>query len=215
MANVTRFTRAEAQAQTRDRLLDAAAAEFAAKGFAGASLDGIAEAAGFTRGAVYSNFADKSDLFVALLDQRLDHQLAEIQTAMEEAEDEAAFVATLRSPGWLRRNPPAVRRQWMLLYDEFRLFALRTPAARRRLARHEQRLREQYAAAAEAVLRRAGVRVAVPLQLIGMILFALDHDLNRQEAIDPRHVPATSFADAVELLVASGVALAQVSPPDP
>ncbi|MDQ3293096.1 MAG: hypothetical protein M3527_01395, partial [Actinomycetota bacterium] len=70
-----------------------------------------------------------------------------------------------------------------------------------------------YAAAAHAVLRRAGagVEAAAPAGLIGAMLFALDHDLNRQEVIDPGHVPATSFADAVELLVASAVALAKVS----
>jgi AcrR family transcriptional regulator len=213
--NVTRVTRAVAQAQTRDRLLDAAAAEFAAKGYGGASLDGIAEAAGFTRGAVYSNFADKAGLFVAVLDQRLDHQLEEIRSLLFAAGAGSDVVASLRSPSWLRRNPKAVSQQWMLLYEEFRIFALRHPGARRRLAQHEQRLREAYATAGEAVLAQMGLPSTFPASLIGAMLLALDHDLNWQEAIDPRHVPATSFADAVELLLAAAVALGEVRRRDP
>ncbi|MGC7194485.1 helix-turn-helix domain-containing protein, partial [Mycobacteroides abscessus subsp. abscessus] len=62
-----RLSRAEKRVQTRQRLLDAAAETFARKGFATASLDEIAEAAGFSIGAVYSNFASKDDLFAQLM----------------------------------------------------------------------------------------------------------------------------------------------------
>ena len=54
--------------QTRDYLLQAAAQVFAERGFHGASLDEVAAAAGFTKGAVYSNFKNKEDLFLALLE---------------------------------------------------------------------------------------------------------------------------------------------------
>lgn len=61
-----RRTRAEQQAETRARLLDAAASEFAAHGFAGASIDAITQRAGYTRGAFYSNFEDKASLLLEL-----------------------------------------------------------------------------------------------------------------------------------------------------
>ena len=57
--------------QTRDHLLDAAAQVLAERGFHGASLDEVAAAAGFTKGAVYSNFKNKEDLFLALLETLL------------------------------------------------------------------------------------------------------------------------------------------------
>jgi AcrR family transcriptional regulator len=206
---VARVTREESQANTRSRLLDAAAEEFASKGFGGASLDRIADAAGFTRGAVYSNFDGKADLFVAVLDQRLDRQFDEIGKAMADAGAElGAFVDTLRSVSWTTRNPPALVLQWMQLYDEFRLYALRNPKARPALARHEQRLRESYARAARSYLEPLGLVGVVPDDVVGTILFALDHDLNRQEVIDPKHVPRTAFADALAFLVDAARALA-------
>lgn len=64
-----RLSRAEQQQRTRERLLAAAAEVFAESGFRGASLDAIAARAGYTRGAVYSNFADKSELLLALFDR--------------------------------------------------------------------------------------------------------------------------------------------------
>src|SRR4029450_2260196 len=64
----TRLTRTERQGQTRSQLLDAALRVFLRQGFHGASLDEIAEEAGYTTGAVYSNFKGKDDLFLAVLD---------------------------------------------------------------------------------------------------------------------------------------------------
>ena len=67
-----RLTREESRDQTNQRLLEAAAHVIAKKGFAAASVEDIAAHAGYTRGAFYSNFKSKSDLFIALLSQ--DHQ---------------------------------------------------------------------------------------------------------------------------------------------
>src|SRR4051812_15177757 len=65
------LSREEKKAMTRSKLLDAAAAVFARRGFNGASLDDVAEEAGLTKGAVYSNFASKDDLIATLLEERL------------------------------------------------------------------------------------------------------------------------------------------------
>jgi len=65
-----RLTRDERRAQTRERLIDAAADVFNRLGYHGASLEAVADAAGYTKGAVYSNFASKADLFVALAERR-------------------------------------------------------------------------------------------------------------------------------------------------
>jgi AcrR family transcriptional regulator len=67
-----RRTRAEQQAETRTRLLEAAAEAFAARGFEGASIDHITELAGYTRGAFYSNFSDKAELLLELGSARME-----------------------------------------------------------------------------------------------------------------------------------------------
>ena len=61
--------------QTREHLLAAAAEVFAERGFHGASLDEVAAVAGFTKGAVYSNFKNKEDLFLALLKESYDREM--------------------------------------------------------------------------------------------------------------------------------------------
>src|SRR5580765_6777154 len=71
------------RAMTREHLLDAAAIVFARDGYHGASLDDVAAAAGFTKGAVYSNFKNKEDLFLALLEDRTDRQLAVVSDVLE------------------------------------------------------------------------------------------------------------------------------------
>jgi AcrR family transcriptional regulator len=119
-----RLTRAEAKARTRAELLDAAAEVFARKGYVGASVEEIAEEAGFSTGALYSNFSSKQDLFLALLAQRAQNWVSEARgivgsdgpvqhrrTALGEAlvnvADKETELAVLRAEFWLYavRNP--------------------------------------------------------------------------------------------------------------
>jgi AcrR family transcriptional regulator len=207
-----RMSRTETQAQTRQRLLDAAERAFAAEGFTGASLDRIAEAAGFTRGAVYSNFADKTDLFVAVLDRRLDRRSAEVAEVMQAASTPDAFIAALRNPPWLTPGSEDETRRWLMLRQEFGLFALRHPAAAERLARHDRRERDYYVQAMTHLLGQLGVEPPANPLTAAAILLALDEGLVRQHCIDPDEVPATAMADAVELLLDAAVALAASRP---
>ena len=68
------LTRARRREMTREHLMDAAATVFARDGFHAASLDDVAALAGFTKGAVYSNFKSKDDLFLAVFDHRLNRE---------------------------------------------------------------------------------------------------------------------------------------------
>jgi AcrR family transcriptional regulator len=116
---------------TRQTLVEAAAEVFAEKGIPGASLDEIAERAGFTRGAIYSNFGGKDDLILAVLDWFNRTTLAEYSTPEGDprirAGDTAAAAEMWRKP--LQGHP-----ELPLLAMEFRLHALRDPAFRERLA---------------------------------------------------------------------------------
>lgn len=201
-----RLSRAESKAATRERILDAAEVAFAAEGFGGASLDRIADAAGLTRGAIYSSFEDKADLFGAVLDRRLERRSREIGDAIAGAAGASGFVDVLRSADWAQGGSRDAMR-WSMLYDEYRLFALRNPAARKRLARHERLERDRYVEAIRHFNAELGQEPPIDERLGGAILLALDHGLHRQHRIDPEDVPARAFADAIDFLFRAAIAL--------
>jgi len=202
---VARLSRDEARAQTRARLLAAAQEVFAEKGFA-AGLAEIAEAAGYSRGAVYHNFADKDDLFVAVLEERTRQQIAEISTLLEASDAPSDFVRSLRARGEARRRSRENRR-WGLLSAEFWLYALRNPKARHKLADHHRRLRAAYGSAVTTIFARLGIDPPAPVDQIASVIFALDEGIFHQHWIDPQAVPAEFFYATLELLVAAAVAL--------
>ena len=117
-----RMRRTEKTEDTRRKLLAAARRVFLRLGFHNSSLDQVAEEAGFTKGVVYSRFASKADLFLAILEERIEQRIVEMRTAVASLEGLLA-VATVLSRQWderLRQDE-----QWSLLLIEFRLHAAR------------------------------------------------------------------------------------------
>ena len=118
-----RLSRQDSRDQTRHRLRTAAISEFARRGVGGASVDRITEAAGFSRGAFYSNYASKRDL---LLDLVLESQAAEVETwtaLIEQAADLESLFLELKA----RFDAFAERGDWGLLSVELLLEAERDP----------------------------------------------------------------------------------------
>src|SRR5580693_5793173 len=101
-----RMTREQSRAQTRDRLLTAARGVFARSGFHGASVEEIASEAGFSTGALYSNFDGKEDLFLALMEREIDEHAREIAEAVREQ----ASIAE-RATGGARRWMTMIERE--------------------------------------------------------------------------------------------------------
>jgi AcrR family transcriptional regulator len=124
------------RAETRARLLDAAFRVFAAKGFGQVRIDDVCEAAGYTRGAFYSNFDSLDELFFALYDERAAIIAAQVSDAL--AADAGAPVATSieRTAATLLLD-----RDWLLVKTDFLLHAARNPAVAARLADHRAQLR--------------------------------------------------------------------------
>jgi len=128
------------RAMTRQHLLDAAAIVFARDGFHGASIDEVATTAGFTKGAVYSNFKNKDDLFLELLDDRLARQFALVETILED-EPPMEPVDEMQRMGdfaWRAMNND----EWTLLYLEFLVYAARNPEAKAKLAESARQSRQ-------------------------------------------------------------------------
>lgn len=200
---IRRTTRAEARESTRHRLLAAAWEAFVERGFAGASVEDIAARAGFTRGAFYSNFADKEEIFAALMDEQLARRVAGVTEVMESSSPLALF-ADLRSWSAGAKESDA----WLPLMAEFRAHALRNESARQRLAERERALRVLYAKAIRAQFEAVGVEPPGPVEDLAVVVQALDHWLPVQAALDPE-VAEEVFFDTLLLLFRAAVALAE------
>ncbi|MEE6137843.1 TetR/AcrR family transcriptional regulator [Mycobacterium sp. 050128] len=123
----TRPTRGE----VRDRILDAASKVFAAEGFAGATIDAIGQAAGFTKGAVYSNFESKDELFLALVDREFELRGEQIAIALDSSGGDTAAAAREVSRSVL--DSVRDHSDYYVLLVEYWLRAQRDPQLRERL----------------------------------------------------------------------------------
>jgi AcrR family transcriptional regulator len=133
----TRPTRDE----VRDRILDAALEVFAAEGFAGTTIDAIGQAAGFTKGAVYSNFDSKDELFLALLDRQFEVRSELIVTAFNHGAGDIVATADALSRSMLASIHD--QQQYQLVLFEYWLRAVRNPELRQRLIARRQAAVEQ------------------------------------------------------------------------
>jgi AcrR family transcriptional regulator len=199
-----RLTREESRAETRRRLVDAARELFTSQGFDGTSVEQIAERAGYTRGAFYSNFDDKDDVFLELYDQRMAAEIDEISGLMHQSASPAEMLETLRA-----RSERTFDVAWQMLSTELWLYAMRNPRARPKFVARMRRLREAYGRAIQAQFAAAGVALPAPLENMAIILHALDEAIPAQHAIDPKGVRRDFFFDAIALLFESAVALSK------
>lgn len=127
-----RVARAERAAANRRSLLEAARAVFLRSGYHGASLDAVAAEAGFTIGAIYSRFSGKADLFLALLEQRIEERIAQVRTLPRGSADASG------ARQWASILASSL--DWSLLVVEFRVHAARDAQLSRRFAELHERL---------------------------------------------------------------------------
>jgi AcrR family transcriptional regulator len=172
--------------QTTARLLDAALEVFAERGFHGASIEDICERAGFTRGAFYSNFRSKDELFFALFDRHADRVLARTAALLHEAGDGAEAIAHVID---LASRLDEDDRRWYLLSTEFTLHAVREPSAARALAAHDARLRAAIRRLVAELLLRAGRRATVDLDDLARLVVAMREGGLAQALGDPDGPP--------------------------
>jgi AcrR family transcriptional regulator len=183
-------------ATSRDQLLTAASRVFAREGYHGASMSEIAAEAGFSKGALYWNFASKEDLFFALLDE-LDGQLRALIAAS------ASVPKELERTGQLSRGLSAVladARDVVLLFHEYSALAVRDPKVAARYAERNARLREEIAAAARYRHETLGVPLTMPAEDLATALIALVDGLSIQQLTEPDAVPEELFGQIAALI---------------
>ncbi|WP_273731993.1 TetR/AcrR family transcriptional regulator [Mycolicibacterium septicum] len=192
-ATPVRLTRAENQARTRAALLDAAAQTCARKGYAAASVDEIAAAAGYSVGAVYSNFSGKEQLFSELMNERASGRIDQVVQALADNAEQGPLTALGRVLVEIADNDIAFE----AIQAEFWLHAVRNPDAMQilqdRSARTLASLREILADA----LERNNIDDSVSVEGFAVVVLALFQGLIRQRRIDPDRVPDELFGRAL------------------
>ncbi|MFM0238434.1 TetR/AcrR family transcriptional regulator [Paraburkholderia phytofirmans] len=181
-----RLTREQSKDQTRERLLDAAQAIFMKKGFVAASVEDIAAAAGYTRGAFYSNFGSKSELFLELL--RRDHEVmqAGLQAIFANAASrEEMEERVLRYYSNLHRE-----NKCFLLWAEAKLLAVRDGRFRIRFNAFMHDKLEQLGVYIREFSARVGTPMLMPPDTLAIGLMSLCDGLQFFYTVDPQNVPA-------------------------
>jgi AcrR family transcriptional regulator len=179
---IERWTPERRRARTRSALVDAARFVFARKGFEGASLDEIAETAGYTRGAIYKHFRGKEDLLFAVYDELNDQAL----------ERYASLLQTDRSHAL---DPAVIVDVWQELFGadtdlralelEFQLYSLRHPEVRERWVEHGRRNRELVAEFMRANAAHGDFEFALPIEHLSTMLLITSDAFRREVDADP------------------------------
>lgn len=201
MFGARRLTRADQQARTRARLIDAAARVFARRGFQAASVEEIAEEAGYSHGAVYSNFDGKADLFLTVFEDYMAQRVRELAETQAELPEDAALEVRARALAdqWMDR---LVRdRESFALHIEFIAHADRDPELARRFGTRSAAMRQAVSRYIVQYQQEAGMELAMPADDLALILRALGIGLAIESLVSPDAVRHDVYGDFVELLV--------------
>jgi AcrR family transcriptional regulator len=206
-------TRAERQAQTRGELVDAAERLFTAQGFHATFLEAVADAAGYTRGAVYSNFASKEDLFFAVYERRVEAFLPELSRALSDAQDitEALLAVTAAHRARSEREQDG----WLAVFLEFWTHVLRHGEYRARFAAIHGRYLEPIAAALDRWAAEQDIGLPVDAHRLTVALTVLGTGLGLERLTQPELVDADFAVDLQRLIFDGLLAHGRNQPPDP
>jgi AcrR family transcriptional regulator len=193
------FDRSSRRAKTRAALLAAAARVYARRGFDSATLDEVAEEAGFTKGAVYDHFGSKENLLLALLDEHLSLQIAE-QIALFDPEVDSSIRPRAGADRWMEEldeDPDAFR-----LFVELWVHAQRDEQLRLRLRGGMDALRATFRGFGADISGRAGHPAGDDeLQQFANVILALANGLGMIKLVDPESVSPRLFGAVLALMV--------------
>ena len=197
---VEKLTRERRRQQTRDVLIAAATEVFAQRGYEGASLEEIAETAGFTRGAIYNNFAGKEDLFFAVTDRLNELVIDAFRSIAPTSADAKEWDISRLADLW--RASVDDFDDLFAIGKEYELYVLRNPAARERAVEHRRKNRDLVAAFIEEVAERTNMTLRLPAPTLASIILAAADGLTYAARVDGDEL----FAPFLEVLNAGMIA---------
>lgn len=188
----------------RERLLNAAADEFTENGYAGAKLQDIARRAGFTKGAVYSNFESKQALFAQLLAKKsMDLAARVLDTVAGLGPGDAAGRGGDAIASWLTDEP-----RWPLLVTEFAIQAGRDPELAGEYRRERRHLRERLEVLISERAAQWGVLGSLDPRRVATSLLALISGLAVEHSVDPELIDRRAIGDAITELFMGAISRA-------
>jgi AcrR family transcriptional regulator len=191
---------------TCEKLFEAAARLFEEQGIGGASIETIAAAAGFTRGAFYSNFKSKDELIIAMLEDHVEQSIRRIHDLLARHKNLADFIEALKTMDRSQQDPLG---RSPLLHMEMILFVARAAKRRPELAKRLRARRKLIADIVEATSKNSGGKAALNPMWTGAVVLAMEDGFRLHRLIDPETTPADSFLRAIgDLQRAMGIASA-------
>ena len=176
-----RLSRAEQNDRNRALLFAAARRVFLARGYQAATLEQIADEAGFSKGVVYSRFASKADMFLALLEDRITERAAQNAQAARELAGTGDFAALVDLVQRAERAAPG----WRLLLAEFRIHVARDPELNRRYAALHARTVEGIARTLTVIGEGGEQSLPFPPRQLAELLLAVENGLALEQQANP------------------------------
>jgi AcrR family transcriptional regulator len=175
---LARLTRVEQREVTRQRLIEAAARVFCRTGFEAAPIDLIAEEAGFSRGAFYSNFESKDELFVELISRHLDAEVTTLSHALDRIKSAADLAPAIER----RYRVLGEDHSWCLLTTEFQLYTMRGGMKAEEFGEIYESYRQRVGDLIAIHFERLGIESRLTPYEFGVSQIALAHGLALQRA---------------------------------
>lgn len=191
---------------TCEKLFEAAARVFEEQGIGGASIEAIATAAGFSRGAFYSNFTSKDELIIAMLEDHVEQSIRRNLDLLAVHKNLADFIDALKAMDRNRQDPLG---RSPLLHMEMILFVARAEKRRPDLAKRLRARRKMITDIVETTLKNSGKTGVVNPTWTAAVVLALEDGFRLHRLIDPETTPADSFLRAItDLQRAMGISSA-------
>jgi AcrR family transcriptional regulator len=191
-------TRKQRQERTRIELIEAAGRVFARRGYHGAGVEEIAAEAGYSTGAVYSNFKGKEELFLALNDHELEKRLDDYRAVVDALDSPGGTEQTAaeRFGSFIRDDP-----DWPLLFFEFWAYGARNRKLRGEFVKQRTAEVKIITEAIERQTAAAGVELPLPAEQVAVGIGALINGLAFERVLDPDSMPDELFGLIVSRLI--------------
>src|ERR1700756_1630683 len=188
---------------TREKLFEAAARVFEEQGIGGASIEAIVAAAGFSRGAFYSNFNSKDELIIAMSEDHVEQSIRRMHDLLARHQNLADFLDALKSMDRSQQDPLG---RSPLLHMEMILFVARAEKRRPELAKRLRARRKLIADIVETTSKTSGRPGSLNPSWTAAVVLALEDGFRLHRLIDPETTPADSFLRAIgDLRQATGL----------
>ena len=205
-----RLTRKQKQAHTRACLMHSAARVFARRGLQQASIDEVAEDAGFTKGAFYANFKSKEELFLAMLDERFAKRIEDIERVIA-GEGSTAQKARRAGDQFVQRL--SADREWERLFFEFSAYAARDEDFREELVTRYRAMRDRIAAALQTQAEEAEKESVLGSDQVALMVCMMGYGFALEKLLEGDAVADELYGTMLMIFFAGLDALKSTSPP--